>query len=103
MLFMVDEDTRSFDRILAAMGLPKGTPEEQTARKDAITEATKGAINTPLRTMHVCVESMGLMKAMAETGLQASVSDAGVGRALRACRCDRCLPERPYQLCRVGG
>jgi len=29
--------------------------------------------------MQVCVESMGLMKAMAEKGLQASVSDAGVG------------------------
>lgn len=41
-------------------------------------EATKGTINTP-RTMVVCVESMGLMKAMAENGLKASVSDAGVG------------------------
>jgi glutamate formiminotransferase/formiminotetrahydrofolate cyclodeaminase len=29
--------------------------------------------------MEVCVESMGLMKAMAESGLPASVSDAGVG------------------------
>ena len=44
-----------------------------------MTEATKGAINAPLRTMQVCVESMGLMKAMAENGLKASVSDAGVG------------------------
>lgn len=81
LLFLVDEDTRSFDRILAAMGLPKGTEEEQTARKNAINEATKGAINTPLRTMQVCVRSMELMKAMATTGLKASVSDAGVGAA----------------------
>jgi glutamate formiminotransferase/formiminotetrahydrofolate cyclodeaminase len=29
--------------------------------------------------MQVCVESMSLMKAMAEKGLPASVSDAGVG------------------------
>lgn len=79
LLFLVDEDTRAFDRIMAAMGLPKGSDEEKAARKAAITEATKGAINTPLRTMQVCVESMSLMKAMAETGLQASVSDAGVG------------------------
>lgn len=79
LLFLVDEDTRAFDRIMAAMGLPKGSDEEKAARKAAITEATKGAISTPLRTMQVCVESMGLMKAMAEQGLPASVSDAGVG------------------------
>jgi glutamate formiminotransferase/formiminotetrahydrofolate cyclodeaminase len=79
LLFLVDEDTRAFDRIMSAMGLPKGNDEEKKARKAAITEATKGAINTPLRTMQVCVESMDLMKAMAAEGLPASVSDAGVG------------------------
>jgi glutamate formiminotransferase/formiminotetrahydrofolate cyclodeaminase len=79
LLFLVDEDTRAFDRIMAAMGLPKGNDEEKAARKAAILEATKGAINTPLRTMQVCVESMELMKAMANIGLPASVSDAGVG------------------------
>ncbi len=79
LLFLVDEDTRAFDRIMAAMGLPKGSDEEKKARKQAITDATKGAINTPLRTMQVCVESMALMRAMSEHGLPASVSDAGVG------------------------
>lgn len=79
LLYLVDEDTRAFDRIMAAMGLPKGSDDEKAARKAAIDEATKGAINTPLRTMEVCVESMGLMRAMAEKGLPASVSDAGVG------------------------
>ncbi|MBK6343079.1 MAG: glutamate formimidoyltransferase [Flavobacteriales bacterium] len=79
LLYLVDEDTRAFDRIMAAMGLPKGSAEEKAARKAAITEATKGAINTPLRTMQVCVESMALLNAMAENGLPASVSDAGVG------------------------
>jgi glutamate formiminotransferase/formiminotetrahydrofolate cyclodeaminase len=79
LLFLVDEDTRAFDRIMTAMGLPKGSDTEKAARKAAMTEATKGAINTPLRTMQVCVESMALMKAMAENGLPASVSDAGVG------------------------
>lgn len=79
LLFLVDEDTRAYDRIIACFSLPKGTDAEKAARKAAITEATKGAINTPLRTMQVCVESMALMKAMAEIGLPASVSDAGVG------------------------
>lgn len=79
LLFLVDEDTRSFDRIMKAFGMAKGNAEEQAARKSAITEATKGAIETPLRTMEVCVESMDLMKEMATIGLPASVSDAGVG------------------------
>ncbi|MCB0764897.1 MAG: cyclodeaminase/cyclohydrolase family protein, partial [Flavobacteriales bacterium] len=75
----VDEDTRAFDRILAAFGLPKGSDAERAARKTAIDAATKGAIEIPLRTMQVCVKSMDLMKAMARNGLPASVSDAGVG------------------------
>ncbi|WKZ66913.1 MAG: glutamate formimidoyltransferase [Flavobacteriales bacterium] len=79
LLRLVDEDTRAYDRIIACFGMPKGTDAERAARKAAITEATKGAINTPLRTIEVCVESMALMKAMAEHGLPASVSDAGVG------------------------
>lgn len=79
LLFLVDEDTRSFDRIMTAMGLPKGSDAEKQARKAAITEATKGAINAPLRTLELCVASMDLMKAMATDGLPASVSDAGVG------------------------
>ncbi|MEZ4756598.1 MAG: glutamate formimidoyltransferase [Flavobacteriales bacterium] len=79
LLYLVDEDTRAFDRIMTAMGLPKGSDEEKAARKAAMLEATKGAIRTPLRTMQVCVESMALMQAMAVHGLPASVSDAGVG------------------------
>ncbi len=79
LIYLVDEDTRSFDRILSAMQLPKESPEQVAARKDAIREATKGAIMVPLRTLEVCVASMDVMKAMAENGLKASVSDAGVG------------------------
>ena len=79
LLYLVDEDTRSFDRIMQAMQLPKDSPEQKATRKSAMNEATKGAILVPLRTMEVCVESMSVMKAMAETGLKASVSDAGVG------------------------
>lgn len=76
---LVDEDTKAFDRIMVAMGLPKDSPEQKEQRKSAMREATKGAILAPLETMRVCVRSMAVMKNMAETGLKASVSDAGVG------------------------
>lgn len=79
LLQLVDEDTKAYDLILAAFGLPKGTPEEAAARKAAIQEATKGATLTPLETLRVCVRSMEVMQEMARIGLPASVSDAGVG------------------------
>ena len=79
LLFLVDEDTRAFNRIMDAFGLPKGTEEEKKARKAAIQEASKYAIKVPFRVMERSLESMQVMKAMAETGMEASASDVGVG------------------------
>ena len=76
---MVDEDTNAFNKIMEAFGLPKGSDEEKAARKQAIQDATKGAIQTPLDVMQTCVDSMEVMLEMAKTGLPASISDAGVG------------------------
>ena len=76
---MVDEDTHAFNKIMEAFRLPKGSDEEKTARNQAIQDATKNAINTPFKIMELAYSSMEVMKAMADIGLQASVSDAGVG------------------------
>jgi glutamate formiminotransferase/formiminotetrahydrofolate cyclodeaminase len=85
LLRLVDEDTDAFNRIMAAFGLPKNTEEEAKARQAAIQEATKHAIEVPFRVMKTAAASMELLKAMAETGNPASVSDAGVGAlALRS-------------------
>jgi len=79
LLFLVDEDTRAFNRIMDAFGLPKGTDEEKKARKAAILEASKYAIKIPFRVMEKSLESMEVMEAMAKTGMEASASDVGVG------------------------
>jgi glutamate formiminotransferase/formiminotetrahydrofolate cyclodeaminase len=79
LIFLVDEDTRAFNKIMESFGLPKSTDEEKSARHEAIQEASKYAMQIPFRVMERSFESMEVMKAMAETGLQASVSDAGVG------------------------
>lgn len=79
LLHLVDEDTNAFTKIMDAFGLPKGSDEEKMARKAAILEATKGAIQVPLTVMQVTLDSMEVMLEMAETGLPASISDAGVG------------------------
>jgi glutamate formiminotransferase / formiminotetrahydrofolate cyclodeaminase len=79
LLFLVDEDTRAFNRIMDAFGLPKKTHDEIAARKHAIEEASKYAIQIPFRVMEKSYSAFEILKAMAEHGLKASVSDVGVG------------------------
>ena len=79
LLFLVDEDTRAFNKIMEGFGMPKGSDAEKAARHEAIQEASKYAMQIPFRVMERCLESMAVMKAMAETGIEASVSDVGVG------------------------
>ncbi len=76
---LVDEDTNAFNKIMDAFGLPKGSPAEQAARKDAIQAATKYAIEVPFKVMTLAHDSLEVIKAMAEIGNPNSVSDAGVG------------------------
>lgn len=76
---MVDEDTHAFNRIMDAFGLPKSTDAEKQARKQAIQDATKYAIEVPFKVMSLCYESMQVMKAMVEVGNPNSVTDAAVG------------------------
>ena len=79
LLALVDEDTRSFNAIIDAVRLPKGTEEEKAARHKAMQEATKYATEVPFRTMKLALESFEICKAMAEKGNPNSASDAGVG------------------------
>ncbi len=79
LLFLVDEDTRAFNKIMEGFGLPKKTEDEKAARHAAIQDASKYAMEIPFRVMERSLASMEVMKAMAENGLEASVSDAGVG------------------------
>lgn len=79
LLNYVDEDTKAFNRIMEAFRMPKGNDEQKEARKNAIQEATKYAIEVPFQVMKLSSESMSIMKEMAKNGLEASVSDAGVG------------------------
>lgn len=76
---LVDLDTAAFNKIMSAFSLPKGTDEEKTARKQAIQDATKFAIEVPFKVMQLSYDSLEIIKAMAEIGNPNSVSDAGVG------------------------
>ncbi|MBR4227878.1 MAG: glutamate formimidoyltransferase [Bacteroidales bacterium] len=75
---LVDEDTAAFNRIMDALGMPKGTPEEKAARAAAMEEATLYAASVPLKTMEASLKALPLALEMALKGNPASASDAGV-------------------------
>jgi glutamate formiminotransferase/formiminotetrahydrofolate cyclodeaminase len=79
LLALVDEDTAAFDKIMAAIGMPKGSEEEQAARAEALEAATLYATEVPLKTMKTAYEVFDIVHAMAAEGNPNSVSDAGVG------------------------
>ena len=79
LLVLVDEDTRAFNKIIEAFGLPKKTDEDKRLRSEAIQAATLFATQVPLQTMQAAFGAFELCQAMAEHGNPNSVSDAGVG------------------------
>lgn len=78
LIFLIDEDTAAFNRIMDALSMPKGTVEEKAARAAALEEATLYAASVPLRTMEASLKALPLALEMARKGNPASASDAGV-------------------------
>src|SRR5438132_3214591 len=86
LLFLVDEDTAAFNKVMDAFALPKDSAEEKAARSAAIQLANKYAAEIPLRVMETAFKSYQLLAEMAEKGNPASISDVGVGLlAVHAC------------------
>jgi glutamate formiminotransferase / formiminotetrahydrofolate cyclodeaminase len=79
LLSAVDADTAAFDSLLDAMRMAKSTPEEMAARDAALAAATVQATEVPLGVMEKCPEVIDLCREIGRIGLQASLSDAGVG------------------------
>ncbi|MTI49823.1 MAG: cyclodeaminase/cyclohydrolase family protein [Firmicutes bacterium] len=79
---LVDEDTKSFNGVMAAFKMPKDTEEQKAERSKAIQEATKEALEVPLETAEKCLEVLRLQKVFAEYGNQNAITDIGVGALL---------------------
>ena len=92
LLYLVDEDTAAFNKIMDVFGMPKSTDEEKAARAAAMEAATLYATQVPLRTMKVAYKAFDVVRAMAEEGNPNSVTDAGVGAlAARSAVMGACL------------
>ena len=79
LLFLVDEDTNAFNKIIDGFRMPKSNSEEIEARKLAIENATKYATEIPFKVMETAHNSIEVMLEMMKNGLQNSLSDGGVG------------------------
>jgi glutamate formiminotransferase len=80
----IDRDAASYDAVLAAMKLPKETPEEQRQREEAIQAATRHAAEVPMlvaRAAAEIFERLGQLEAIASPSM---LSDLRVGRLMAA-------------------
>ncbi len=80
-LAAVDRDTEAFNAVLAAMRLPKKTPEEIGARAGAVECANQGATKVPLDVLEATLRVLELSIQAVKEGNPNSVSDAGVAGA----------------------
>jgi glutamate formiminotransferase / formiminotetrahydrofolate cyclodeaminase len=81
----VDRDTDAFSDYMAAMALPKGTPEEAERRSAAMQEGLKNATLVPFQTMELADRAWDPLIEVARYGQYSSHSDVEVGaKALEA-------------------
>lgn len=78
------EDVRSFEAYMAALRLPKGSPEERRARRAALAEATRRATAAPLAIAAACAEILHVAKRLAPVANRHAVSDIGAAAHLAA-------------------
>jgi len=75
----IEKDAKSYDGVVEAMRLPKGTEEEIAARDEAILKASLVAAQVPLQTACDCLAALKLAKRMCEIGNENAISDAAAG------------------------
>lgn len=79
MLRLAEEDSKVFEPLAKAYGMPKNTPSEIAEKEKVMEEALKGACQVPLKIMEACCEAIDLVKEFAYKGTSTAISDAGVG------------------------
>ena len=75
LLFLVDEDSNSFDRIMSSFKLPKNSEEEKKTRLKAIYDSSIYAAEVPLRVMNRSYDSYRLIYELARKGNQNSICE----------------------------
>ncbi len=85
-----EQDERAFGRVVAAQALPKDTPEQTTARRDALETALHAAAQVPLETAALALDVVRLADRLLQIPNRNLASDVGCAAefgaaALAAC------------------
>src|SRR5471032_3075112 len=64
----IDADTAAYDQVVAAYKLPKGSADEQSARKAAIQRALRAATDVPLGVVRLSTAALDRAVAIAAAG-----------------------------------
>ena len=78
----VDEDTKAFDDVMKAFGMPKETDEDKRVRTEAIQTGYKKALELPLECAKECLHVLELQEVFADHGNVQAITDVGVGALL---------------------
>ncbi len=81
-LALVEEDAAAFEQVMGAVRLPKETPEQQAARRQAIQDAYHAAAGPPMKICDFSTRLLALALRAAEEGTPSAASDAGVAGLL---------------------
>jgi len=80
----IDRDAASYEAVLAAYKLPKGTPEEQQRRDAAIQRATREAAEVPMHVAEAATELYERLGQLESVAAASMLSDLRVGRLMAA-------------------
>jgi formiminotetrahydrofolate cyclodeaminase len=83
-LALVDADSKAYDEVTAAYGLPKANDADKAMRAAAIQAALKGALDVPFETMHLALSGLELAAAGAADVNKNLASDCAVGASCLA-------------------
>jgi glutamate formiminotransferase len=78
----IDADAQAYGAVMTAFRMPKGTPEEQQRRTDAIQQATKGAAEVPAGVAEAAAALLALLGQLEPLISPSMMSDLRVGRLM---------------------
>ena len=79
---LVERDSAAYTAVLEAMRLPKATDADKEARRAAIEEAMRGAIDVPMDTMRACQQAVRGAVVVAQNGNPNASTDTGTAALL---------------------
>ena len=78
---LADADSAAFEKVIAAYGLPKDTPDAKAARSAAIADAMAGAARPPADLMAASVRLVGLAEDLLPVANKNVITDIGAAAA----------------------